>query len=144
VKGGGPLETLARTRELLLDKSGTVTAARPEVVAVETLVAAPPDALVCCAASLEQVSGHPYALAILAGAQSRSLTLSFPSEVTEHMGTGIRGFVDCRRIAVGQPTSVAPGCARTRELRLYPDLFVPKHRSEFCSVPLSTMISVLG
>ena len=69
-------------RVLLLGKIGTVTAARPEVVAVETLGAAPPDELVCCASSLEQVSGPPYAPAILANAQSRSLTLSFRSEVT--------------------------------------------------------------
>ena len=67
-----------RTRVLLLDKIGTVTAARPEGVAVETLAAAPPDELVCCAASLEQVSGHPYASMIPAEAQS-SLTLSCPT-----------------------------------------------------------------
>lgn len=43
IKGGGPLETLARVRILLLDKTGTVTMARPEVVAVETLAALPSD-----------------------------------------------------------------------------------------------------
>src|SRR6516165_2735058 len=36
VKGGGPLEMLARATVLLLDKTGTVTQARPQVIAVET------------------------------------------------------------------------------------------------------------
>lgn len=117
VKGGGPLETLARTRVLLLDKTGTVTSARPEVVAVESLADVSSDDVVRYAGSLEQVSVHPYAPAILAEAQSRSLTLSFPSEVTERMGTGIEGSVDGRRIAVGQLGFVAPDCPRTPELR---------------------------
>ncbi|HVS76833.1 MAG TPA: HAD-IC family P-type ATPase, partial [Steroidobacteraceae bacterium] len=34
IKGGAPLEALARARVLLLDKTGTATSARPEVVAV--------------------------------------------------------------------------------------------------------------
>ena len=35
VKGGGPLETLARSRVLLFDKTGTLTAGRPRLASVE-------------------------------------------------------------------------------------------------------------
>lgn len=83
VKGGGPLETLARVKVLLLDKTGTVTSARPQVVAVETFGRMSSDDLVRHAASVEQVSVHPFAPAILAEARSRSVELSFPVDVRE-------------------------------------------------------------
>jgi len=117
VKGGGPLETLARATVLLLDKTGTVTSARPQVVAVETFGAISSDDVVRHAASIEQVSVHPYAPAILAEARSRSVELSFPVDVREQMGTGIGGNVDSRRVAVGQLGFVAPSAPRTPELR---------------------------
>lgn len=117
IKGGAPLEALARVRVLLLDKTGTVTSARPEVVAAETLDAASADEIVRSAASVEQFSVHPYAPAILAEARSRKLALVFPLNVQEQMGTGIAGDVGGRRIAVGQRDFVAPGAARTGALR---------------------------
>lgn len=117
VKGGGPLETLARAKVLLLDKTGTVTSARPEVVAVETFGSASSDEVVQYAASVEQVSIHPYAPAIVAEARSRSVELSFPLEVHEQMGTGIAGSVAGRRVAVGQLGFVMPGLTPTPATR---------------------------
>lgn len=117
VKGGGPLETLGRATVLLLDKTGTVTSARPQVVAVETLGTLSSDEIVRCAASVEQVSVHPYAPAILAEARSRSVDLVFPLDVREQMGTGISGRVDGHLIAVGQRNFVAPETMPTAALR---------------------------
>jgi heavy metal translocating P-type ATPase len=117
IKGGGPLETLARATVLLLDKTGTVTSARPQVVAVETFGPTSSDEVVRSAASVEQVSVHPFAPAILSEARSRKVELSFPSDVREQMGTGIGGTVDGRRVAVGQIGFVAPHTPRTPELR---------------------------
>ena len=117
VKGGGPLERLARAEVLLLDKTGTVTSARPQVVAVETFADVSSDDIVRQAASVEQVSMHPFGPAILAEARNRSVELSFPTGVREQMGTGIVGSVDGRRVAVGQLAFVAPSTPRTPELR---------------------------
>lgn len=117
VKGGGPLEALARVRVLLLDKTGTVTVSRPEVVAVETFGTTSSDEVVRSAASLEQVSAHPFAPAILAEARSRSIELSFPGDVREQMGSGICGEVDGHRVAVGQLSFVVSGPTNTAELR---------------------------
>lgn len=117
VKGGGPLETLARATVLLLDKTGTVTSARPQVIAVETFRSISSDEIVRHAASVEQVSVHPYAPAILAEARSRGVDLVFPVDVHEQMGTGIAGTVEGRRVAVGQLGFVAPGLQPTPELR---------------------------
>ena len=117
VKGGGPLETLARATVLLLDKTGTVTSARPQVIAVETFGKLSSDEIVQQAASVEQVSVHPYAPAILAEARSRGVELSFPLDAQEQMGTGIAGVVAGRRVAVGQLSFVAPNTPSTPALR---------------------------
>lgn len=117
IKGGAPLETLARVQVLLLDKTGTATSARPEVVAVETVGGVSSDEVVRGAASVEQLSVHPYAPAILAEARNRRLALEFPSDVREQMGTGISGNVNGQRVAVGRHDFVAPGAPRAPELR---------------------------
>lgn len=117
VKGGGPLETLARVTVLLLDKTGTVTSARPQVVALETFGDVSSDEVARFAASVEQVSVHPFAPAILAEARNRRLDLEFPSHIHEQMGTGISGLVYGRRVAVGQLRFVATSAPRTPELR---------------------------
>lgn len=117
MKGGAALETLARTRVLVLDKTGTVTSARPEVVAVETLGGISSDELIRYAASLEQLSVHPFAPAILTEARNRALTLSFPTDVHEQMGSGITGEIEGHRIAVGQRRFVAPDREQIAELR---------------------------
>lgn len=117
VKGGGPLETLGRASVLLLDKTGTLTSARPQVVAVEALGSFSSDDVVRYAACVEQVSAHPYASAILAEAHSRAVELRFPSDVHEQMGTGIAGRVEDRDVVVGQRSFVAPAAASTPALR---------------------------
>lgn len=117
IKGGGPLETLARVRVLLLDKTGTITAARAEVVAVEPFGSISTDELVRYAASVEQVSVHPFASAILAEAHSRGVEVSFPTNVHERMGTGIAGLVEGHQIAVGQLQFAAADAPRTAQLR---------------------------
>ncbi len=117
VKGGGPLETLARVTVVLLDKTGTLTVSRPEVLEVDAFGTLPDDELVRLAASLEQLSVHPYGPALTAEARNRGLELSFPSDVHEVMGTGISGRVDGRSVAVGQVGWVAPMATRTAERR---------------------------
>ena len=117
IKGGAPLETLARVRVLLLDKTGTATAARPEVVAVEAIGDISSDEVIRSAASLEQLSVHPFAPAILTEARNRRLALAFPSNVREQMGAGITGDVEGRRVAVGQREFAAPGAVQTAALR---------------------------
>ncbi|HEY0838643.1 MAG TPA: HAD-IC family P-type ATPase, partial [Vulgatibacter sp.] len=122
VKGGGALETLGRVTTLLLDKTGTLTSGRPRVVSVEAHSGETADELVRLAASVEQVSLHPFAPAILAEARRRGLALTFPEDAHEEMGTGIQGLVDGRRVAVGQASWVAPAddpeAARLRPLEL--------------------------
>ncbi len=115
VKGGGPLETLARARILLLDKTGTVTLGRPHLAGVET-GAGDPAIVLALAAALEQASPHVLAGAIVRAARHQGLDLPVPTDVAEVAGGGVSGIVDGRRVSVGSSAFVAggplPGWAR--------------------------------
>ena len=109
VKGGGPLETIARARVILFDKTGTLTAGRPRLATIECAPGETPSAVLHAAASIEQVSPHVLASAIVSAARERGMALSFPSDVQEEPGAGIRGRVDGTAISVGSAEFVAGG-----------------------------------
>ena len=102
VKNGGALETLARARVVLLDKTGTLTAGAPRVSDVEVFGDWSADEVLRLAASLDQVSPHVFAPAIVAAAAARGQELSLPDTVDERPGAGIRGVVDGHRVALGR------------------------------------------
>jgi heavy metal translocating P-type ATPase len=108
VKSGGALERLAAGRVLLFDKTGTLTAGTPEVAEVQTH-AGDGDELLGLAASLDQVSQHVLAGAIVRAAAERHLPLVFPAEVEEEPGRGMRGRVGDRCVAVGRATWATEG-----------------------------------
>ncbi len=102
VKGGGVLERLASCTTLLFDKTGTLTAGRPEVGAVVAAEGRRTDEVLDRAASLDQVSPHVLASAVVKAAASRGLPLLLPEAVEEAAGQGIRGKVDGHMVAVGK------------------------------------------
>ena len=101
VKGGGALERLGAARTVLLDKTGTITLGHPELGRVVSLNGMPPDEILRLAASLERLSAHPLAAALVTGAERQELELSFPEHVHESFGHGIEGMVDGRHIVLG-------------------------------------------
>ena len=102
VKGGGALETMARAEILLFDKTGTLTSGIPHVADIETFGEVEPDELLRLAASLDQVSPHVLATAIVRAARERGGEFTFPDDVDERYGAGIAGVVEGRKIALGQ------------------------------------------
>ena len=103
VKGAGTIEKLGRARTVLLDKTGTLTHGRPEIERVERRGGLDADALLRLAASVDQLSAHVLAEALVHGAEARGLRLLFPEDVVEEPGQGIEGSVDGHRVAVGSP-----------------------------------------
>ncbi|MEO8292815.1 MAG: heavy metal translocating P-type ATPase, partial [Actinomycetota bacterium] len=120
VKGGGALETLGRARVLLFDKTGTLTAGVPRVADIETFGSLDPEELLRLAASLDQVSPHVLATAIVGRARERGLVLVFPTDVQEEHGAGIHGTVEGRSVTLGKASYVSRGRempAAARDLR---------------------------
>ncbi|GAA0402415.1 heavy metal translocating P-type ATPase [Microbispora corallina] len=105
VKGGGALETLGRARTLVLDKTGTLTEGRPQVVDVLAAPGGDPEEVLRLAAAVDQMSSHVLAAAIVRAARTRGLALPAPEDVSEVPGTGASALVRGRRVRVGK----APG-----------------------------------
>jgi heavy metal translocating P-type ATPase len=110
VKGGGALEALALARTLFFDKTGTLTGGQAKLIRIENagcVGCVDDNELLRRAASLEQMSRHVIAGAVVAAARARSLSLSIPVDVTEVPGAGLQGRVDDQQLVVGTLDYVA-------------------------------------
>jgi len=107
IKGAKPLEALARIKTLILDKTGTLTDGRPQIVSIVTVGDMSEDEILHFAAALDQASKHPIAAAIVTAAQGRGATLPIPQNVVETPGEGVAGTVDGRQVVVGGTAFVA-------------------------------------
>jgi heavy metal translocating P-type ATPase len=121
IKGGGVLERLARCTTLLIDKTGTLTSGRPALAAMVPAGTVTPQELLALAASLDQVSSHVLAHAVVEAATDHACKLVLPTEVEEVAGQGIRGIVDGHRVALGKAAWVgvsgAPSWAKAARRR---------------------------
>ena len=102
IRSGGALENLGRATTLVMDKTGTLTMGRPVVVDVMAAPGRDAIEILRLAASVDQLSPHVLAEAIVTEAQVRNLRLSLPTEVVEEPGRGVTATVDGRRIQVGK------------------------------------------
>jgi Cu+-exporting ATPase len=107
IKGGEALQRAGSISSIILDKTGTVTEGKP---AVTDITLASGDAreqdVLQLVASLESVSEHPLADAIVRHARDRGLVLVRPSAFESITGRGARGLIDGHRVAVGNAALV--------------------------------------
>ena len=113
------LEVLEQVTTIVVDKTGTLTEGKPKLVTVEPSGGIDPGTLLRLTASLENVSEHPLAEAIVAGARERTLTLAEVKDFESVTGKGVSGTVDGRRVAIGnlahlEALRVDPGLLRGR------------------------------
>ena len=103
IKGGGALERLADGRVMLFDKTGTLTRGHPVLADVVTASdRIDSDEVLRLAASLDQVSAHVLASAIVTGGARRGLALEMPEDVEEVHGYGLQGTVGTHRVKLGK------------------------------------------
>jgi heavy metal translocating P-type ATPase len=101
VKGAGAIETLGEARTVLFDKTGTLTVGTAEIRQVLIRGAVGESELLRLAASLDRMSAHVLAQALVSAAEQEGLELTMPTDVSEEPGRGIAGTVDGHRVAVG-------------------------------------------
>ena len=109
LKNGAALEALATAQVLLVDKTGTLTTGRPQVVETTTVGSRSATEVLTMAASLEQVSAHVFAPAIVSAARLQGLSLTLPTGVVESAGVGISGLVDGHEVRLGRRNWVSSG-----------------------------------
>jgi P-type Cu+ transporter len=100
-RDAGALQALEDVDTVVLDKTGTLTSGRPEVVSVLPVDDIAETELLRFAASLEQASEHPLASAVVRAAQARGLRLGRTYGFEASPGAGATGVVQMRRVAVG-------------------------------------------
>ncbi len=108
IRSGGALENLGNATTLVMDKTGTLTAGRPAVVDVLAAPGREATDILRLAASVDQMSPHVLAEAIVTEALARSLSLSLPADVIERPGRGVTATVNGHRVAVGKLDGDAP------------------------------------
>jgi Cu+-exporting ATPase len=112
-KNGETLELAGQIKNLILDKTGTITYGRPEVDQIimsqhiedsQFSFAHNPDELLKLAASVERVSEHPLAEAIVNKAKEKDLTLIDPKNFYAFPGKGVVATYNGSDIAIGTQT----------------------------------------
>ncbi len=98
---GQALETGRKVTAVVLDKTGTITAGRPDLVGVTTLHAWSENDLLAVVAAAEVGSEHPVGEALVASARARGLALSAASSFEAEPGRGISAVVEGRQVLVG-------------------------------------------
>ncbi len=112
VKGGEALQRLEKIDTVVLDKTGTITAGRPQVV--DVLLAeqesggrqssgGAEEEMIRLAASLERASEHPLADAVVRYARERGLSLPQPEDFQSLTGLGVLGLIEGNMTLIGNP-----------------------------------------
>jgi P-type Cu+ transporter len=102
IKGGEALEQAGQVDVVVLDKTGTVTGGRPAVESVRLASAELDEGQVLkLAASVERLSEHPLAEAIVLAAERAGVAVLPAKAFESHTGMGVAGTVDGHPVAVG-------------------------------------------
>jgi Cu+-exporting ATPase len=99
IKGGEALERIASVNTVILDKTGTVTRGEPEVT--DVLTGGDPRELIRLAASVEKLSEHPLAEAVIRHANKTGVVLDEVRHFQSYPGEGVKGVVAGHSVEVG-------------------------------------------
>ena len=102
-KDAQALELFARVDTLIVDKTGTLTLGKPQVVSIHPEKGVNENEVLVSAAALEALSEHPLAAAILDAARKRSLEIPKVEGFESKTGLGVSGQLGSKRIRVGSP-----------------------------------------
>jgi P-type Cu+ transporter len=101
IKNAEALELFEKIDTIIVDKTGTLTEGKPKVVALRPVGGLSEDELLRLTASLEVMSEHPLAAAIVRAAADRKITLAKVDDFDSPAGKGVTGNVDGRKVALG-------------------------------------------
>ena len=111
VRDAEALERFEKVDTLVVDKTGTLTEGRPRLVGIVTAPSFDEPTVLSLAASVERLSEHPLASAIVAAARERGLPQSAATDFTALTGKGVSGRVGERRVAIGNAALFEGGTA---------------------------------
>ncbi len=101
IKGGNYIEALAEADTLILDKTGTLTEGKPEVLDIVTANDISQRDLIAIAGAAEETSAHPMASAILSKVRSEGIKIPTHTEIITHIAKGVETNIGKDTIRVG-------------------------------------------
>jgi Cu+-exporting ATPase len=104
VRDAAALERAEKVTHLITDKTGTLTEGRPAVKQVVSVTPEKEDRLLAMAASLEQLSEHPLAQAVVTRAKDHGLPLARVDAFESVTGAGVMGWIDGVLVRIGKRT----------------------------------------
>ena len=107
IKSAEALERLEKVSVLVVDKTGTLTEGHPKVTAVVPVSRLSEAEILRFAASLERLSEHPLAAAIVAAARERGIDVPEAANFASITGKGVTGDVGNRQVALGNAKLVS-------------------------------------
>ncbi|WP_372869744.1 heavy metal translocating P-type ATPase, partial [Planomicrobium okeanokoites] len=107
IKGGIHLEETGRLNVIAFDKTGTLTQGTPEVTDIVSLSNMSVDEILKTAASIEKMSQHPLASAILRKAEKSSIELTEVENFQSITGKGAKAEIKDQTYYIGSPNLFA-------------------------------------
>lgn len=101
-KGGVHLENIGGVKVVAFDKTGTLTHGKPKVIDIVPFSGMSTDDLLQITASVETLSEHPIAKAIVRAAKDKKLDLSKPKELQAIHGLGVHGILNGKEYKIGK------------------------------------------
>ncbi|MDO4632644.1 MAG: heavy metal translocating P-type ATPase, partial [Eubacteriales bacterium] len=95
------LENAGKVQIVALDKTGTITAGKPEVTDIVPEDGVKEETLVRMAVSLEQKSEHPLATAVAAYGEANGIKVSETADFAALPGNGLRGMIEKKEVVGG-------------------------------------------
>jgi len=118
VKNAQAIEITEKVTDLITDKTGTLTAGKPEVVSQGSDKGATEHELLQIAASVEAHSEHPLARAIVEASKKEQIAFRDVTDFQSTTGGGVSAKLDGRRVLIGKEKFLADsGVTRSNELR---------------------------
>ena len=107
VKNAEAIEITEKVTHLITDKTGTLTAGKPDIVSRVTDKGTSERDLLQITASVEARSEHPLARAIVEAAKNEKISLRQVSDFQSTSGGGVSAQIDGRRVLVGKEKFLA-------------------------------------
>ncbi len=101
IRNAEALETLEKIDTLVVDKTGTLTMGKPDLVAVKPAEGIDEADFLAAVAGVEMGSEHPLAHAIVEGAKARGVSPAEATDLASTTGEGVEASVQDRRVAIG-------------------------------------------
>lgn len=114
VKDGSALERLAEVDVALFDKTGTLTLGRPIPDNLDQASRAQKAVML----ALARASRHPLSEAIRRALEGEGITAATVSDIAEVPGSGVVGFYQTKRVALGRPRDAQATAAVATEMTI--------------------------